>query len=263
MTETAFINEKTMLYHLQCPLRATGSTTVPESPVLACAENTARWLMAEQLAGRAPTVRETQEVFDQTGYFQPRSDIAPKEYARHVREGIRACHRLRDVVWRCQVLQPVSPYRLTVGGVLITGEYAVLRSSRRHKHAFVLYLRHQGIRIKPLLPDVISFARWLDLANRCTDPVKRHWGVESIGVLHYWVTRDLSAEHKPDRGFATDVLLGAVSVVRGTPFPVPGEHCKSCPHRACRPDCIEAASSAVKDERISSLPAPAANQPGL
>jgi len=116
------------------------------------------------------------------------------------------------------------------------------------------------MRIKPLVPDVVSFARWLDLANRWTNPANQHWGIESIGVLHYRVSRDLSAEHKTDRGFATDVLLGAVSVVRGTPFPVPGEHCKSCPHRACRPGCIQAASSAVKDERIS---APAANQPGL
>lgn len=228
---------------------------MPQSPVLGCAESTARWLIAEQLAGRAPTVRETQEVFDQTGYFQPRSDIAPKEYARHVREGIRACHRLRDIVWRCQVLQPVSPYRLTVGGVLITGEYAVLRSSRRHKHAFVLYLRHEGVRMKPLVPDVVSFARWLDLANRWSDPANRQWGIQSIGVMHYWVTRELSAEHKPDRAFATDVLLGAVSAFTGHPFPVPGEHCLSCPTLACRPDCIEAAEcSTAKDEPISSPP---------
>ena len=76
--------------------------------------------------------------------------------------------------------------------------------------------------MKPLVPDVVSFARWLDLANRCTDPANRQWGIESIGVMHYWVTRDLSAEHKPDRGFATDVLLGAVSVVRGIHSPCPG-----------------------------------------
>jgi len=251
LTETAFINEKTMLYHLECPLRSRGLAAVPQSPVLECAESTARWLMAEQLAGRAPTAKETRDYFDQTGYFQPRNDISPKEYEQRGREGIRACRRLRDIVWRCEVLQPLSPYTLAIGGVRITGEYAVLHSSRRKKHAFGLYLRHLGVRIKPLLPDVVSFARWLDLANRAN----RGWGIESFGVLNYWVTRDLSAEHKPERAFATDVLLGAVGVVRGSPFPVPGEHCLSCPNRACRPDCVEvAACSTAKDEPISSPP---------
>jgi len=79
LTQTGCIHENDLSYGLECPLRATGSTTVPKSPVLDCAENSARWLIAEQLAGRAPTVRETQEVFDQTGYFQPQNDIVPQE----------------------------------------------------------------------------------------------------------------------------------------------------------------------------------------
>ncbi|MGA2116341.1 MAG: hypothetical protein ABSH56_16490 [Bryobacteraceae bacterium] len=62
------------------------------------------------------------------------------------------------------------------------------------------------------------------------------WEIQSIGVLHYWVDRDLAPEHKPDLRFATDVLLGAVTSVTGNPLPVPGKHCLSCPARACRPD---------------------------
>ena len=104
-------------------------------------------------------------------------------------------------------------------------------------------------------PDVVSFARWLDLANRWTEPQRRHGGIASIGVMHYWVTRDLSAEHKPDRAFASDVLLGAVGTFMGHPFPVPGEHCLSCPNLACRPDWSKAAaSSAAEGEPISSPP---------
>jgi len=255
LTETAFIHEKALLHHLECPLRSKGSTAEPQSPILQCAESTARWLIAEQFVGRAPSARETRDFFDRTGYFQPRIDLPPQEYERHVREGLRACRRLRDLIWRCEVLQPVSPYTLAVGDVRITGEYAVLRSSRKKKHAFALYLRHQGIRSKPLRPDVVSFARWLDLANRSTAPANRQWGIQTIGVMHYWVTREQSAEHKPDRAFATDVLLGAVSAFTGHPFPVPGEHCLSCPTLACRPDCIEAAEcSTAKDEPISSPP---------
>jgi hypothetical protein len=240
MAEKAFIDEKALLYRLECPQRSNGSSTVPESPLLVCAEHTARWLIAEQVSGRAPTASETREFFDaewkQTRYFQSRSGISAGEYELRVREGVRACRRLRDIIWRCEILQPVSPYELPIGEVVITGEYAVLRSSRRKKHAFGLYLRHQGVRIKRLVPDVVSFARRLDLANRWVDAANRHWAVQSIGVLHYWVGRDLSAEHTADYGFTREVLLGAADVVRGYPFPLPGDHCLSCPTRGCRPD---------------------------
>ena len=242
MTEKISIDEKALLYRLQCPLRWNVAGTVQESPVLVCAENTARWLIAERFAGRTPSAGETREFFDmewqQTAYFQSRSGIPPKEYEVRVREGVRACRRLRDIIWRCEILQPVSPYTLPIGDILITGEYAVLRSSRRKKHAFALYLRYQGVRIKRLVPDIVSFARRLDLTNRWVDPANRCWGIQSIGVMHHWVNRDLFAEHNADFGFATDVLLGAAGVVTGHPFPVPGDHCLSCPTRACRPDAL-------------------------
>ncbi|MEO8372992.1 MAG: hypothetical protein ABI806_27650 [Candidatus Solibacter sp.] len=151
-------------------------------------------------------------------------------------QGARACRRLRDIIWRCEVLQPVMPYQLEIGDAMITGRYAVLRSSRRKKHAFALYLRDQGVKIKRLVPDVVSFARLLDLENRCGESANRGWGVQSIGVMNYWVTRDLSAEHKANRQFSTNVLLGAVAVGTGYRYPIPGDHCLSCPTRSCRPD---------------------------
>lgn len=234
MTTTTAIPEKNLLYHLICPLRSDPTLPVPD--VLSCAENTARWLMAEQLAGRAPTAKQTRDYFDQTGYFQPREGLSREQYERHTKEGFRACRRLSELIWRCEVLRPVSPYTLAVGDVLIAGEYGVLRSSRRKKHAFALYLRHAGIRIKPLRPDVVSFARWFDLAKRHTEAANRHWGIQSIGVMHYWVTRDLAAEHKTEAAFATDVLCGAAGAFTGNPFPVPGEHCLSCSTLACRPE---------------------------
>ena len=68
MTERFSINEKALLYRLECPLRSNGSSTLPESPVLTCAENTARWLIAEPFTGRAPTAAETREFFDPSGH---------------------------------------------------------------------------------------------------------------------------------------------------------------------------------------------------
>src|ERR1700678_72027 len=168
--------------------------------------------------------------------FQGRNDIPQKEYEIRVREGFRVCRRLRDVIWRSEILQPVTPYALLIGGVVITGEYAVLRPSRLKKHAFALYLRHGGMKMRPLIPDVVSFARRLDLSDRWIDTSNHHWAIKSIGVMHYWVARDLAPEPNPDRNFSTDVLLGAVSVATGNPFPLPGDHCLACPTRACRPD---------------------------
>jgi hypothetical protein len=240
LAEKVSINEKALLYRLQCPLRWIGESTVPESPVLSCAESTARWLIAERFHGRAPSLHATHAFFEiewnQTAYFRSRNAVPPKEYGRRLTEIGRACRRLRDIIWRCQILQPVTGYTLPVGNAVITGEFAVLRSSRRKKHAFALYLRHEGVRIKRLVPDVVSFARRLELGNRWTEPANRHWGIESIGVMHYWVERDLAAEHKIGLSFASDVLLGAVSSFTGNPFPLPGEHCLACPTRACRPD---------------------------
>ena len=238
--EKTFIGEKHLLYRLECPLRANGASTVEAPPVLSCAETTARWLSAERFNGRTPSVGDTRAFFDyewqQTAYCQSRDGIPRKQYEVRLREGARACRRLRDIFWRCEILQPASSYRLPIGDMVITGEYAVLRSSRRKRHAFALYLRYQGVKLKRLVPDIVSFARQLDLTYRREDPANRAWGIQSIGVMHYWVSRDLSAEHQTDFGFAADVLHGAVGVVTGRPFPLPGDHCLSCPSRACRPD---------------------------
>jgi hypothetical protein len=55
--------------------------------------------------------------------------------------------------------------------------------------------------------------RWTDRANL--------WGVTSYGVMHYWVTRNLAAEHQPDSRFAANVIGGVAAVVRGLPYPLP------------------------------------------
>ena len=64
LIEKVWIHEKALLYRIECPLRSNGTSTVPESPVLACAENTARRLMAELIKGRVPSASETREFFD-------------------------------------------------------------------------------------------------------------------------------------------------------------------------------------------------------
>ena len=240
MTKKTVITEKALLYRLGCPIRAAGSTTTLESPLLLPAEATASWLMAEIAAGRPPSARQTRECFDhywkQTTYFQSRAGIPTKKYEGMIMKYAHGCWRLRELIWGREILQLVSPYELTIGEVVITGEYAVLRSKRK-KAAQVLYLREGGVKIRPVIPDIVSFARRVDLGNRWLDSASV-WAVDSISVLHYWVSQNLTVEHQSDQRFATNALLGAAGVVMGQPFPILGDHCGSCPTHACR-DCLD------------------------
>jgi len=120
------ITEKALLYKLECPLRSDGSNSGPEVPILQCAESAAKWLIDEIAAGHNPTATEAREFYDtewrQTAYFQSRDAIPLKQWNKTLMEGVRACCRLRDLFWRCEILQRITPYELPVDGVVITGE---------------------------------------------------------------------------------------------------------------------------------------------
>jgi len=232
MIQNTSITEKALLSHLQCPLRADGSTSGPESPVLKGAESTLQWLISELASCRLPDIHETHNYYFATDPDFFRSHNLPRtEYVRRLDQGVRVCRLLRDILSRCETLQPVERYDLPIGGVMITGEYAIFRSSRRKRQAFALYLRHGGLKVRPLIPDVVSFARFVDFTNR---PADRGWRVDRIGVLHYWIAQKLSALHQPDPEFAANVLRGAVGTISQPPYPRTGEHCLVCPTRNCR-----------------------------
>jgi len=237
MNNQLTISEKELLASLQCPLRGDAFSVKPESPMLSCAEKTLGWLTSELRAGRQPTAKETRDFFEghweQTAYRRSQVPIPPKQYRRDLTEIPRACSRLRDLVWSHEILQAVEPYQLTVGGVVITGEYMVLQSPRQKKHAYIPYLRYRGVKIRPMVPDVAAFARWLHASNRWMKSIPQHWGIQSVGILHYWVTQNLAALHEPEQGLARKVVTGAAGVLSGPPFPIPGDHCLSCPTRAC------------------------------
>ncbi len=235
MNQKRSITEKALLYQIECPLRSDGTSSGPEVPVLACAESVYRWLISEIVAGRQPTAGATREYYEaqwqQTKLFQNRAAIPAKQYGRLVMQGVRACARLRSLLWPHEILQPLAQYELLVDGVAITGEYAVLRSSRRKLEAFIPYLRHGGVKLRPVIPDVVTYARWLDAADRL--PLDQ-WRVSRIYIMHYWVSQNLAALHQPDTGFVGQALRGAVSAITGPPYPRVGEHCLACPTHTCR-----------------------------
>ena len=244
------ITENALLYYLECPLRSNGLASLPESPVLQCSQSTLRWLMSELACCREPTAKDIREYFDnewqQTNSYQSCNTMPQKKYFQLLREGLRACHRLRLLLCRCEILQPVSPYELVVDGIGITGEYTVLRSSHHKRQADVLYLRYGGVKIRPVIPDVVSFARWVDASKRMET---QNWDVNRISVMHYWVNRELAAEHRPGQNMAGAVLEGVASVVSRPPFPIVSEHCLSCPTRSCNLEPHETTGDGSSEQR--------------
>lgn len=216
MTDKTAMAEKALLSASQCASLVGGSRIIPESPILPAAEKTAACLIDDIVHGRNPTAADTRRFFEthwQQAYSHSQDTLAPEDYVTQLQQIPHACWRLRDIIWTREILQPVRPYRLTVDGLTIKGEYAVLRSSRRKRHAYVLYLREGGVKRRPLVPDVISFARWLDLQNRWAE-ISSEWRIKTIGILHYWVTTDTSLEHRPDLDNARQVVTNAVAALR-------------------------------------------------
>lgn len=215
MTDKTVMAEKALLSASQCASLVGGSRIIPELPILIAAEKTAAWLIDDIAHGRNPTAADTRRFFEthwQHAYSHSQDTLAPEDCTTQLRQIPHACWRLREIIWSREILQPVLPYRLTVDDIAITGAYAVLRSSRRKRHAYVLYLREGGVKRRPLIPDVISFARWLDLQNRWAE-ISSEWRIKTIGILHYWVTTDTSLEHRPDPEVAKQVLVDAVAAL--------------------------------------------------
>ena len=210
MNEIITVNERALIDPAGKP------SAEPESPLLIAAEETAAWLIDETDHGRYPGARHTWKVFEdhwERAFPKSAGVMSSKDYCEQLQQIPHACCRLRDLIWPREVLQPVRPYKLIVDGVTITGQYAVLRSARRRKHAQIIYLRHSGERRRPLIPDTLSTARWLYIDARWAQ-VASAWQINSIGVLHYWIANaDFAAEHKPDVASAKQMLVHAVSAL--------------------------------------------------
>lgn len=210
MNKLITVNEKALLDAFGMP------SVEPASPMLTSAEKTAAWLIDEIARGRNPSAADTRSLFEM--HWQPAvsaqdGELSAQDYTAQLLQIPHACWRIREVIWSREILQPMLPYKLTINGITITGEYAILRSSRRKRHAYVLYLRDAGVRRRPLVPDVLSCARWLDLHDRWAG-VSNQWKVSSAGVLHYWVTTDFAAEHKPDIESARQALADSLALWR-------------------------------------------------
>ena len=108
--EPRTINEQALLAAVRCPLGSPDIAADVQSPVLACTEQTFRWLTTVNFDGGWPSMRETMEVFEHhwhaTSYYKAKAGADPREYHRLLLSGVRACRRIRDLFVRFQLIQP-------------------------------------------------------------------------------------------------------------------------------------------------------------
>jgi hypothetical protein len=93
----------------------------------------------------------------------------------------RLALRFRDLLALNDVLNPESPYQLSIGGFTIDGTATVLRGHSRPSVAEILRLRSKGSP-RVLGPDAVSLSRWLYGKRECEFPF--------CTIYNYWIHKD-------------------------------------------------------------------------
>jgi hypothetical protein len=226
------IREMDLLEYSRCLLRKPeGAPYVLPADVIAAELAAKKVFLLAFTESRVPGASEVRELYERAWNeavgFDPDLRTPP-------RSGLAVCRRLRDILLRYEIQQPVTKYILNLGRATISGEYAVVVDSKRRKDGlFVLRWRHKAERVARQLiqsVDVVNYARWLHLRNIETHEL-------DLGVLNLaldadesWIER-ISGEKLVRRSLSFLVE----SIVGDQGFPSTGEHCRSCQTNACQP----------------------------
>jgi hypothetical protein len=226
------IREYDLLEYSRCLLRR------PEAaPYVLPADVIAAELAAKKVfllaftESRVPTAGEVRELYEKSWNeavgFDPELRTPP-------RSGLAICRRLRDILCRFEIQQPVTKYVLNLGRATISGEYAVMSDKKRRKDGlFVVRWRHKSERVNRQLihaVDVVNYARWLHLRNMEAHEL-------DLGVLNLALDSEESwtEEIQYERRVRSSLSFLVETIVSGHGFPSPGEYCKSCQTNACKP----------------------------
>jgi hypothetical protein len=160
------LTEEALVAAVQCPMRARAGDAPARSPVLESAEEVFAWLFRERFDGRWPDVKETLGLFDELRHKTEwyRVNAAPPMTAREGLAALHSCGRLMRLFYRLEAIPARHALCFPDRGRINQRE--VCRDALDEaKRALIIYLRDGGIRMKPLVPDLISFARGLDLID--------------------------------------------------------------------------------------------------
>lgn len=222
------IPETELVEFARCPMRVT-DVPYPVSDLERDVQRVMANMLLASFLGRPVTLRDIRVGLDKLNRKHP-AELKNSEMTL-----VRISARLHDLFGRYKVLQPITPYRLNVEQLIISGEYAVLRRTNRKSEVSVLRLRGYKNQARAALlvkqqnpaPDLMNYARWLHLLQ--TEP---DFHTHSVLNFHLFTARqwmdtpNLTAVKK---------ALKAVSDVHlnGLRYPAPGGHCFNCQTRQC------------------------------
>jgi hypothetical protein len=122
----------------------------------------------------------------------------------------------------------MEEYRLRIGGTEVAGEYAVIRD-RKDAAPLMLRLRHDPHKFRTAAPDLMDVARVVHAS--------RSGIIDGIATVYgYWINTDFSSVRQLDPNACVRYLEDAIAAMnRPMVYPVPGDHCRTCPSMSCLP----------------------------
>lgn len=214
------VNEWDLLRFIQCPLRVAGPDSEREaadSAADSAAEDLLKWISWEAQEGDVPSlpvVRTKADAFFRRGY----TGTMPDTIARRL---IRIARRLHDLVSFNRVLHPTFPYELELGPVRISGSMTILQCKLRPAlPTRVIRLQNHKI-VTPVIPDVVSLARWLYVQREDCYP--------KCVVYGYSLSGETTSNQQFTESQAHMWLSSAArNWLDSRLYPSPGAHCKGC-----------------------------------
>lgn len=203
------------------------------------AEATAKKLILKTFAEEwVPDIQVVRRVYDETWNEVVGHD---PELKTPPRAGLTVTRRIRDLLSRFIIRQPVTKYVLNLGRAAISGEYAVVSDEsrgRRFPGVFVVRLRHRYERFErspvPQRPDVVNYARWLNLRNM--ESHEPNIGVVNLGLDSDEVWFDQIPNERQVRGSLSYLVE---SIVSEQGFPSAGPYCSNCHTNGCQSNFVE------------------------
>lgn len=223
------INELSLRGRLQCLLRQTVSTIEirPQDMLYDTSRRVVSWALLQAMDGSAPKLQNIREKFCsvwKSVYYPQYEAVQPPPddttYWLGPRRAAQSARKIRDLLARRKVVQPVTNYSLGLSAGTVTGAYGMVANGQTK---YILLLCQQAPKHLREVPGIVGLARWLHATGEGLHQ-------EEVKLLHVPLFRGEPWILAPkNRGMALAWLEDALGLVLGPrKFPVPGPFCSSC-----------------------------------
>lgn len=208
--------------YTKCPLRVPANWYHPNEflePEIVASMETAKWFLARCFDRSIPSLHQTQVEFEkELRAIDKGLPIPPRICA-----GLSK--RMVELSRSYRVVQPISPFSLTISGTELTGSYGVLSTRHREPELFVIKLvpkPEESFRY----PSIDLLAGWLHFITQNDSKA----GIGTIAVL----SKHQSFKSAIIESQARLFIQNAISLLHSDyKFPIPGPYCRNCPTFGC------------------------------